>query len=106
VRIAAADRAGRERLLRYCARPPFALKRLCELDPERLLYDSAKRGPDGALWIWGRRKCPEPRRVLPGVTGAAAGSDASIALTQDGALWQWRTGGQPAMVLHCPDAHR
>jgi len=24
VRIAAADRAGRERLLRYCARPPFA----------------------------------------------------------------------------------
>jgi hypothetical protein len=25
VRIEAADRAGRERLLRYCARPPFAL---------------------------------------------------------------------------------
>ena len=28
VRIEAADRAGRERLLRYCARPPFALDRL------------------------------------------------------------------------------
>jgi urease accessory protein UreH len=27
VRIEAADRAGRERLLRYCARPPFALAR-------------------------------------------------------------------------------
>jgi Putative transposase len=47
VRIAAADRAGRERLLRYCARPPFALDRLRELDPERLLYESTKPGPGG-----------------------------------------------------------
>ena len=31
VRVPACDRAGRERLLRYCARPPFALERLrCE----------------------------------------------------------------------------
>jgi hypothetical protein len=37
VRIEAADRAGREQLLRDCARPPFALERLRELDPERLL---------------------------------------------------------------------
>src|SRR3989442_14836082 len=28
VRIEAADRAGREQLLRYCARPPFAMERL------------------------------------------------------------------------------
>jgi hypothetical protein len=47
VRIEAADRAGRERLLRYCARPPVALERLRELDPEHLLYDSAKPGPGG-----------------------------------------------------------
>ena len=47
VRIEAADRAGRERLLRYCARPPFALDRLRELDPERLLYESTKPGPGG-----------------------------------------------------------
>jgi hypothetical protein len=47
VRIAAADRAGRERLLRYCARPPFALDRLRELDDEYLLYDSAKPSPGG-----------------------------------------------------------
>ena len=47
VRIEAADRAGRERLLRYCARPPFALDRLRELDPERLLYDHQKAGPGG-----------------------------------------------------------
>jgi hypothetical protein len=43
-RIEAADRAGRERLLRYCARPPFALERLHELDAEHLVYDSAKPG--------------------------------------------------------------
>ncbi|MCC6193394.1 MAG: transposase [Burkholderiales bacterium] len=42
MRIAAADRARRERLLRYCARPAFALERLRELDTEHLLYDSAK----------------------------------------------------------------
>ena len=48
VRIEANDHAGRERLLRYCARPPFALDRLRELDPERLLYDGAKPGPGGS----------------------------------------------------------
>jgi hypothetical protein len=45
VRIAAVDRAGRERLLRYCVRPPFTLERLRELDPERLLYESTKPSP-------------------------------------------------------------
>ena len=47
VRIEADDRAGRERLLRYCARPPFALQRLRELAPERLLYESTKPGAGG-----------------------------------------------------------
>jgi len=47
VRIEAADRAGRERLLRYCARPPFALERLRELGSERLLYEHTKPGPGG-----------------------------------------------------------
>jgi len=48
VRIEAEDRAGRERLLRYCAQPPFALDRLRELDSERLVYDHPKRGPGGS----------------------------------------------------------
>ena len=48
VRIEAADRAGRERLLRYCARPPFALDRLRELGPERLRYELTKPGPGGS----------------------------------------------------------
>ena len=47
MRIAAVDRAGHERLLRYCARPPFALDRLRELDPEHLLYERTKPGPGG-----------------------------------------------------------
>jgi len=37
VRITAHDRAGLERLLRYCARPPFALHRLRHATPERPL---------------------------------------------------------------------
>jgi hypothetical protein len=47
VRIEAADRAERARLLRYCARPPFALDRLRQLDPERLLDEGTKPGPGG-----------------------------------------------------------
>jgi hypothetical protein len=47
VRIEGADRAGRERLLRYCARPPFALDHLHQHDAEHLVYDIAKPRPDG-----------------------------------------------------------
>ena len=42
VRIHGADRAGRERLLRYCARPPFALDRL------RIERQSGGRADDDA----------------------------------------------------------
>ena len=41
VRIEGQDRPGLERLLRYCARPPFAL--------ERLQYRQASRGPFSCL---------------------------------------------------------
>jgi len=47
VRVGASDRAGVERLLRYCARPPFALERLERLDGERILYRSPKPQRDG-----------------------------------------------------------
>jgi len=47
VRIVAADRPGRERLLRYCAPPTFAQDWLLELDAERLLCERAKPSPDG-----------------------------------------------------------
>ena len=42
VRIEADDRAGLERLLRYCARPPFALERLEAIDAQRLIYRLSK----------------------------------------------------------------
>jgi hypothetical protein len=41
------DRRGLERLLRYCARPPFAAERIEELDRHRLIYHLPKPGPDG-----------------------------------------------------------
>jgi hypothetical protein len=47
VRIEAEDRAGLERLLRYCARPPFALERLEALGEDRLVYHLPKPRPDG-----------------------------------------------------------
>jgi hypothetical protein len=36
--VGAHDRAGLERLLRYCARPPFALERLELIDAKRVVY--------------------------------------------------------------------
>uniref|UniRef100_UPI000AE5A5F4 transposase n=1 Tax=Thiohalocapsa sp. ML1 TaxID=1431688 RepID=UPI000AE5A5F4 len=47
VRVGAHDRAGLERLLRYCARPPFALERLEPLDAERVVYRLPKPQRDG-----------------------------------------------------------
>jgi hypothetical protein len=55
VRIAAHDRAGLERLLRYCARPPFALHRLrpassrvrLESPDARLIYELPCPAHDG-----------------------------------------------------------
>jgi hypothetical protein len=47
VRIEGTDRAGLERLLRYCARPPFALAHLQQHDAGHLLYHCPKPRPDG-----------------------------------------------------------
>ena len=46
VRIDDHDRAGLERLLRYCARPPFALERLEQLAHDQLVYRFPKPQPD------------------------------------------------------------
>ena len=48
VRIPGWDRAGLERLLRYCARPPFALEHLEAIDNAHLRYHLSKPQPDGA----------------------------------------------------------
>jgi len=47
VRIEALDRAGLERLLRYCARRPLALDRLQQINPEQLVYRLSKARLDG-----------------------------------------------------------
>ncbi len=48
VRVEAWDRAGLEKLIRYCARPPFALERLARIhDAEAVLYRLPKPLPDG-----------------------------------------------------------
>ena len=48
VRIRAKDRAGLERLLRYCAPPAFSLERLSRrLEGERVVYRLPKPRPDG-----------------------------------------------------------
>ncbi len=49
VSIEAADRAGLERLLRYCTRPEFSLERLREINPEHMVYPSPKPGPGGSV---------------------------------------------------------
>jgi hypothetical protein len=51
VRIEGAERAGLERLLRYCARPPFALERLEPLRDDQLVYRFAKPQPDGTTQL-------------------------------------------------------
>ena len=45
IRIEADDRSGLERLLRYCARPPFSLQNLRQLDDEHLVYHNPKPYP-------------------------------------------------------------
>ena len=51
VRLEADDRSGLERLLRYCARPVFALERLRQIDPDHLVYESIKPGPGGSVSV-------------------------------------------------------
>ena len=47
------DRAGLERLIRYCARPVFAGERLNWLEPDqRLVYQLPKPRPDGQTELY------------------------------------------------------
>ncbi len=74
VRIEAWDHPGLERWLRYCARPPFALKRIEILDDQRIIYHLPKPTPNGRpilpltpLEFLGRIAAlvPEPRMHRP-----------------------------------------
>jgi hypothetical protein len=50
VRIEGGDCAGLERLLRYCARSPFALE-LDQVHAEQLVYCLPRPQPDGAMQL-------------------------------------------------------
>ena len=51
IRIDGPDRCGLERLLRYCARPPFALERLEQVGDNQLVYRFPKPQPDGSTQL-------------------------------------------------------
>jgi hypothetical protein len=54
VQVEADDRAGLERLLRYCARPIFSMERLAWVaeDHNRLVYQLPKPMSDGRLELY------------------------------------------------------
>jgi hypothetical protein len=54
VKVEADDRAGLERLLRYCARPIFSMERLAWVaeDHNRLVYHLPKPMPDGRSQLY------------------------------------------------------
>ena len=63
-----------ERLLRYCARPAFALVRLREIDAEHLVYEGVKPGAGGSVSLMLTplelierlaALIPPPRRLAP-----------------------------------------
>ena len=61
--IAAHDRAGLEHLLRYCARPPFALERLRKAGGERV-YRCTKQHSEPGGKLDGKRGT-QPARARP-----------------------------------------
>ena len=91
VRIGATDCVGRERLLRYCARPAFALDRPRALDREDLIYDHPKRRPGGSgpqlltlLELLDRLATPVPPPTVRRASAATATSAHSCERTLAG----------------------
>jgi hypothetical protein len=69
VRSEGHDRPGMERLLRYCARPPFARERIERSEQERILYHLPKPTPEGQIRL--RRSPLELIGCLAALTPAA-----------------------------------
>jgi hypothetical protein len=90
VRIAGDDRAGLERLLRYCARPSFALERLTQVNAEQVIYRLPKPQPDGrtALSLTPEGTARPARRVDPAAASSSPplprGAGASCAAARRG----------------------
>jgi hypothetical protein len=69
VQVEADDRAGSERLLRYCARPIFSMERLAWVaeDHNRLVYHLPKPMPDGRsqLYLTPLELLDRPAQLIP-----------------------------------------
>ena len=57
---------------------------------------------DRSLWVWGAEDGVAPKQVLAAVVGAAGGLHDSVALTADGALWNWLPGKPPQRLVLPP----
>ncbi len=53
---------------------------------------------DGSLWVWGQRAGFLPSRVLDQVVACSVDAGESLAMTADGALWQWSLGHVPVRL--------
>jgi len=107
------DRAGLERLLRYCARPPFALERLEQLAHDQLVY----RFPRTRT---GERRWRKYWRQVEHTPGCATGCKLPIGISRivvqllrqesDRAdrlrLWQDRSGSRTARSRDRADGER
>lgn len=71
--IAGANRRGRERLLHYCARPPFSGERLEWIDAHRVRYRLPKPRPDGRTEL-----ILSPPQLIERVGTLPAGGDLSL----------------------------
>lgn len=54
--------------------------------------------PDGGLWIWGSGEGLAPKPVLNDVVAVSGGLDECVAITGNGAVWNWRVGQPPARI--------
>jgi Putative transposase len=75
--VSASDRDGRERLLRYCARPPLSLERLSVLDDGRIACAIRKVGvgdPPNNNWSGGTRDDLNRQGSWVGVIGCLSNS--------------------------------
>ncbi|MEP6679479.1 MAG: transposase [Betaproteobacteria bacterium] len=104
VRIQAADRTGRERLLRYCARPPYDLERLHELSLDRLAaLVPPPRVHRHRYYGAGTERAAASRRDRDGHYATRAGTDAESATRRSGAAAR-RPPGQHGFHSHAQPA--
>lgn len=54
---------------------------------------------DNTLWIWGKKEGTTPHQVMERVVAIAAGTDVTLAKTDDGRIWFWALGDEPSLWI-------